>query len=109
MIYTTIDSPIGELLLAGEDDALCALHMDGKPSVRWARDDDAFPAAREQLAEYFAGHRRDFDRRVPRPGIVQEPFRRLFSNHFIRRLGHRSLLRGTAPQPGREAPSAIRP
>ena len=73
MIYTTIDSPIGELLLAGEDDALCALHMDGKPSVRWARDDGAFPAAREQLAEYFAGHRRDFDLELELAGT---PFQR---------------------------------
>jgi methylated-DNA-[protein]-cysteine S-methyltransferase len=66
MIYTTVDSPIGELLLLGEGDTLHGLHMqDGLRPTRiqaaWIRDDDAFPAVRQQLAEYFAGERNEFD------------------------------------------------
>ena len=61
MIYTTTDSPIGELLLAGDGAALQLLHMDGTPAAAWERDDDAFAEVRAQLAEYFAGDRRDFD------------------------------------------------
>jgi methylated-DNA-[protein]-cysteine S-methyltransferase len=68
MIYTTVDSPIGELLLAGGDGTtLERLHMqagrDGPLPVAasWRRDDGAFAAARTQLREYFAGERRAFD------------------------------------------------
>jgi methylated-DNA-[protein]-cysteine S-methyltransferase len=68
MIYTTIDSPIGELLLAGRDGVTFErLHMqagrDGPFPVPagWRRDDDAFADARTQLREYFAGERHEFD------------------------------------------------
>ena len=68
MIYTTVESPIGELLLAGRDGiTLERLHMqagrDGPLRIpqSWRRDDDAFATARVQLREYFAGERREFD------------------------------------------------
>ena len=66
MIYTTVDSPIGELLLVGEDDTLHGLYMqDGRKPIRprltWQRDDRAFAYARLQLREYFAGERTTFD------------------------------------------------
>jgi methylated-DNA-[protein]-cysteine S-methyltransferase len=62
MIHTTVDSPIGELLLVGDGRALHRLHMlDAPVRTRLARDDDAFAEVREQLAEYFAGERRTFD------------------------------------------------
>ena len=62
VIYTTVDSPIGELLLLGEGDTLHGLHMQaGRHPVaisrNWTRDDNAFPEARQQLAQYFAGER----------------------------------------------------
>ena len=67
-IYTVVDSPVGELLLGGEagSPALRRLWF-VEPEVAevadrsWRRDDDAFPAARRQLDEYFAGERRAFD------------------------------------------------
>lgn len=76
-IYTVVDSPVGELLLAGEagspalrrlafvDGDVCEVAGVGERSSRvgdrsWVRDDDAFPEARRQLAEYFAGERRTF-------------------------------------------------
>jgi methylated-DNA-[protein]-cysteine S-methyltransferase len=64
-IYTTMPSPVGELLLSGRDGALTGLtmHRGAAPPVHtsWRRDDAMFAGAREQLHEYFAGTRTDFD------------------------------------------------
>ena len=65
-IYTTVDSPIGELLLAGDGAGLQRLDMRGgrRPipiAAEWVRRDDAFVAARAQLDRYFAGELREFD------------------------------------------------
>ena len=62
MRYTRMDSPIGELLLAGDDDGL--RHVSMSPfavDAEWTRDDELFADAREQLEQYFRGERRDFD------------------------------------------------
>jgi methylated-DNA-[protein]-cysteine S-methyltransferase len=66
MKYTTMDSPLGELLLLGDDGVLHGLHMQaGRHPIRiqpsWIRDDDAFAGIRAQLEEYFAGTRDRFD------------------------------------------------
>ena len=66
MIYTTFDTPIGELLLAGEGQELQRLSMQSAPrpvaiDPRWQRDDRPFAEAREQLEQYFDGTRREFD------------------------------------------------
>ena len=66
-IYTVVDSPVGELLLGGvASGPLRRLwFVDGEADDvadrSWVRDDDAFPAARRQLGEYFAGERRGFE------------------------------------------------
>jgi methylated-DNA-[protein]-cysteine S-methyltransferase len=68
-IYTVVPSPVGELLLSGLDTRLRRLAFIGSGTKRppvpidpaWRRDDDAFPQARTQLDEYFAGARRDFE------------------------------------------------
>jgi methylated-DNA-[protein]-cysteine S-methyltransferase len=65
-LYTIIDSPIDELLLVGDGESLSRLHMLGSRkqvelNPAWKRDDGAFVTAREQLGEYFAGERREFD------------------------------------------------
>lgn len=65
-VWSTVESPIGELLLIGDGTALRCLWMqDGErpsePPAGAVRDDDAFAAVREQLAEYFAGERTTFD------------------------------------------------
>jgi methylated-DNA-[protein]-cysteine S-methyltransferase len=64
--YTTVESPIGELLLLGDGGALRGLYMQEgrKPGTvlsGWVRDPEAFAAVRTQLGEYFAGERRSFD------------------------------------------------
>lgn len=66
LLYTTVDSPIGELLLLGDGGALRGLYMQEgrKPGTvprGWARDPEAFFEVRTQLGEYFAGERRSFD------------------------------------------------
>ncbi|MEI5100849.1 methylated-DNA--[protein]-cysteine S-methyltransferase [Streptomyces sp. PmtG] len=72
-VYTTFDSPLGELLLVGETSAtapggtaLASLSMPeqkGAVAVQdgWARDDAAFTAITEQLRGYFAGTLTRFD------------------------------------------------
>jgi methylated-DNA-[protein]-cysteine S-methyltransferase len=61
MLYTTTESPIGELLLAGDEEHLQVLWMGGAPEPDWVRADAPFAAARTQLGEYFAGERLAFD------------------------------------------------
>jgi methylated-DNA-[protein]-cysteine S-methyltransferase len=69
-IYTTMESPVGELLLIGRPSSpggvtLTAVSMAGQryaPAVRdgWHRDPAAFAEVTRQLTEYFAGQRRVF-------------------------------------------------
>lgn len=60
--YSTFESPLGTLLLVAEDGKIVRLALPGAtPDTSWARDDKAFVDARKQLADYFAGRRRDFD------------------------------------------------
>jgi methylated-DNA-[protein]-cysteine S-methyltransferase len=64
--YSTLDSPLGDLLLVGELGVLHSLYMvEGRkrvaPRAEWVEDDAAFEAPRRQLGEYFAGERTTFD------------------------------------------------
>jgi methylated-DNA-[protein]-cysteine S-methyltransferase len=76
--YTQVDSPLGPLLLLAEGGALTGLYMqepvavDADPwqawglagrTAGWVADDAVapFPAARAQLAAYFAGQLTEFD------------------------------------------------
>jgi methylated-DNA-[protein]-cysteine S-methyltransferase len=65
MYYRYLETPIGELLLAGEDEALCLIGfpegpMQRTPEVGWTYNLGPFQAAADQLLEYFAGYRKDF-------------------------------------------------
>jgi methylated-DNA-[protein]-cysteine S-methyltransferase len=64
--YTHIDSPIGLLLIAGDDTGIRRIGFPGgkhvlRPDPAWAEDADAFADARAQLDAYFAGERSEFD------------------------------------------------
>jgi methylated-DNA-[protein]-cysteine S-methyltransferase len=64
--YTTIDSPVGELLVARDEEGITALLLPhgkkpARPGSGWVRDDTAFDDVRRQLGEYFAGERSTFE------------------------------------------------
>jgi methylated-DNA-[protein]-cysteine S-methyltransferase len=66
MYYCYFDTPIGELLLAGEADSLSMIGfpkgvMRRDPETDWIYNEAPFEDVRHQLAEYFAGERKDFD------------------------------------------------
>jgi methylated-DNA-[protein]-cysteine S-methyltransferase len=66
LLYTTVESPIGELLLVGGVGTLRGLYMqEGRKPKRiapgWEREPGAFDDVRAQLSEYFAGRRTSFD------------------------------------------------
>lgn len=66
--HTVVESPLGPLTVVADGDALIALYFEGHgrtPAVTEhgeRRDDDPLLArARDQLEDYLAGRRRDFD------------------------------------------------
>lgn len=68
-VYTTMESPVGELLLVGQESnggvALTSVSMDGQrnpPAVRddWRHAPEAFAEVIRQITEYFAGRRSAF-------------------------------------------------
>jgi methylated-DNA-[protein]-cysteine S-methyltransferase len=66
LLHTTVDSPIGDLLLLGDRHALRGVYMQaGRKPVRvsdsWHAADEPFAEARKQLEQYFAGERTAFD------------------------------------------------
>ncbi|MFI9625261.1 methylated-DNA--[protein]-cysteine S-methyltransferase [Streptomyces sp. NPDC052042] len=72
-MYATVDSPLGELLLVGEEDAgagggiaLASLSLPGQKGAAvvrdgWVHAPDAFVGIAAQLREYFAGRLTRFD------------------------------------------------
>ena len=99
MHYRTIDSPIGPLLVAGDDDGLRFLlfgkgrNGQMKPKPEWEPDRGTLKEPAKQLTAYFAGKLREFDlpwrqreRRssVPSGANWQNPVRR---DHQLRRVG----------------------
>jgi methylated-DNA-[protein]-cysteine S-methyltransferase len=81
--YSYYSSPVGELLLISDGEALTGLHLprhDGSPAplpgtgTEWRRDDRAFRDIRDQLRGYFAGERFTFDFPMSLAGT---PFQRL--------------------------------
>lgn len=74
MHYRYHDSPIGSLLIAGDEQGLRLLHMNA--AQPWMLAEDWQPAGREldpvlrQLDEYFAGTRQRFDLRLALRGTA---------------------------------------
>ena len=66
MYYCYFETPIGELLLAGEANALAMIgfpkgSMRRDPEDDWIYKEEPFVEVRRQLTEYFAGKRKAFD------------------------------------------------
>ena len=65
MKYCYMDSPVGSLLLAGNDSSLAFIGFpQGKGQVtladNWSRDEDCFGEVKTQLDAYFSGSRKAF-------------------------------------------------
>ncbi len=66
MEYTTVGSPLGDLLVARDELGITALYLPTGKHPRsadpaWSRADTSFDDVRTQLAEYFAGDRPQFE------------------------------------------------
>jgi len=66
MYYCYLKTPVGDLLIAGEEDVLCFIgfpegSMRLEPELDWIFSDKPFANAREQLTAYFAGERKTFN------------------------------------------------
>jgi methylated-DNA-[protein]-cysteine S-methyltransferase len=125
VLYTTLASPIGELLVLGDGHTLAGLHMQDGPrpiSVRpqWRLDGDAFARVARQLDEYFAGERLTFEVDLAPVGTafqhtVWEALSRVGYGETIsygelaRRLGRPSAVRGVGLANARNPLSIIVP
>ncbi len=72
MYYCYLETPIGDLLLAGDEEALCLVgfpegSMRREPQDDWIYSEKPFTDARAQLTAYFEGGRKSFDLNL-RPG-----------------------------------------
>jgi len=66
MYYCYLATPIGDLLLAGDEEALTLVgfpqgSMRRDPDPDWIYNEKPFAEVRRQLNEYFAGERKDFE------------------------------------------------
>lgn len=67
--YSTIDTPLGELWIAGGASGLSHINLPSQRSLSsahressgWQRDETAFADAKQQLSAYFAGELKQFD------------------------------------------------
>jgi methylated-DNA-[protein]-cysteine S-methyltransferase len=109
MYYCYLNTPIGDLLLGGDDDALSLVSfpegsMRRVPEPDWIYSEKPFAAARKQLTEYFEGRRKSFDLKL-RPGGTE------FQLEVLRELqkipyGTTASYRDIAERVGR--PKAVR-
>lgn len=72
MYYCYLNTPIGDLLLAGDEDALCLVgfpegSMRRDPEPDWIYSEKPFAEPIRQLNDYFAGNLQQFDLKL-RPG-----------------------------------------
>jgi methylated-DNA-[protein]-cysteine S-methyltransferase len=121
--YSTLPSPVGELLLTTADGALTGLWMPAEvhgPPPGMARDDAAHAQARRQLGEYFAGERREFElaiapRGTPFQQLVWAELQRVPYGETITyaqlaaRIGRSTAIRAAGAANGRNPISIIVP
>ncbi|HTD06331.1 methylated-DNA--[protein]-cysteine S-methyltransferase, partial [Undibacterium sp.] len=127
MFYTSYDSPVGKLLLAATDRGLAGVYFENhrhfKGSAGWQQDDghEVLLQARQQLQEYFAGTRREFD--LPLDMSAGTPFQQAVWQALLaipfgttasygelaRQLGKPSAVRAVGAANGRNPVSIIVP
>ncbi|MDQ6776534.1 MAG: methylated-DNA--[protein]-cysteine S-methyltransferase [Actinomycetota bacterium] len=125
MLYCSVESPIGELLLAGEEDKLELLSMQGGRHpialpAGWARSEEAFAPVRAQLDEYFHGRRRRFEVELAPAGspfelavwraLLDVPYGETVSyGALASRIGHPGAPRAVGAANGRNPIAVIVP
>ncbi|MGP0101382.1 MAG: methylated-DNA--[protein]-cysteine S-methyltransferase [Solirubrobacteraceae bacterium] len=124
-VYTTLESPIGELLLLGDGRTLHGLHMQhGRRPIEidasWERSAEPFAQVQAQLAEYFAGERTEFHTQLAMDGSAFEqrvwqalrdiPYGETISyGELARRIGQPSAARAVGLANGRNPIAVIVP
>lgn len=125
MLYTTTHSPIGELLLTGDEGGLRGLHMQGGAGAAtvertWTRAPEAFADVVAQLGEYFAGARTRFDLPLAPAGtpfqrdvwtaLLEIPYGQTRSyGELARRVGRPNASRAVGAANGRNPIAVIVP
>lgn len=125
MLHTTIESPIGELLLVGDGEALRGLYIkEARRRVRipasWRPAEEPFEEARRQLGQYFAGERVEFDLRLAAIGngferkvwaeLARIPYGQTISyGELARRIGEPGKARAVGRANGRNPISIVVP
>lgn len=120
---TVIDSPVGPLTLVARDGALAGLYMTEHrhlPVLDLPRDDSVLPAAREQLAAYFAGDLQVFDlplsvggtpfQQAVWQGLAQIPYGETWTyRDLAAHLGNAKAVRAVGLANGRNPVSIVVP
>ena len=72
--WTTMDTPVGELFIAGRDGKITDVRFHrprkGFPGPLWERSDEPFMEAKKQLEEYFSGERTKFEVKLAPEGTT---------------------------------------
>jgi methylated-DNA-[protein]-cysteine S-methyltransferase len=123
--YCYLDSPVGQLFVQGDGQFVTGLYLpDHKgwsgPAAAGQQTDEPFAAAREQLAEYFAGRRQQFDLPLKLAGtpfqqrvwqeLVRIPFGTTITyGQLAQRVGQPTASRAVGHANGRNPISIIVP
>jgi methylated-DNA-[protein]-cysteine S-methyltransferase len=123
--FSYIDSPLGQIFVQGDGQFVTGLYMPPHkgwqgPHVSWRQFDQPFSTVREQLAEYFAGQRQQFDVPLKLAGtpfqqrvwqeLVRIPFGTTISyGQLAERVGNPTASRAVGRANGRNPISIIVP
>jgi methylated-DNA-[protein]-cysteine S-methyltransferase len=113
--YTYASSPIGQLLLVGDESGLCQINFpsNGRPAradADWREDASALKESIRQLRAYFAGKLENFDLQLAPAGtpfqqkvwdeLLNIPYGATISyGELAKRIGNPNLANGSNPIP----------
>jgi methylated-DNA-[protein]-cysteine S-methyltransferase len=123
--FTIFESPVGELVLTSNGEAITELFMEKhkgapKPIEDWRRDDGMFREAARQLRAYFAGELTEFDLRLETTGtkfqrrvwaeLLKIPYGSTINyGELARRIGNPNASRAVGAANGQNPISIIIP
>ena len=120
-LYTYLDSPVDDLLLTSDGQALTGVHFRGTAAAAsWRRDDSWFKEVKRQLRDYFAGRARMFSLRLAPQGtpfqrrvwaaLQKIPFGQTASyGELAKRIGHPGAARAVGAANGQNPIAIIIP